>query len=817
MNRIILSLLLTSLLLVNLSAMRNWQQYTNTTHIYDMVETEDKIYLATWGGLNVYDMATQSFVREYTTVDGLQDLDIRSIAYQENTETLLLGTFKTGINRLQNDNFLVPLNDIIGLADNKINAIVNSDSLIYAATDQGLTVFKDVEVFPYPLPIGHYANHNGLPSNRVSSLVLTDDGYLMCGTDSGLAVVPTSQMFDINAWQHFHTGNSPLTDNRINSLSFSNGSYAVATRNGLIRINDINDPSEWIRYGIDILQYPDLVSGEILTACIDSETNIWFSYGIWNESVLYIDYPPFNPEEQEPEDDPSIYSVLKISPDGEITTWLKGDSGLSTSAIKGFKEIDGRIYAYSWDLGFFFLENEYWHNRRPNCIVANNIVDISIDSNGTAWIANGYIGGDINRKGTRGISGFDGFDWINFRAEETPLTNNRIFRTVVDGKGRKWFGGWGGAISIYDEYQDRWYQLNRDNGIAVGEIGEIVTDKEGNIWVSNYTGGMFIFDIDAIEEENNVPSLASFHLYDPQYPGVSDVIKIHITDNRAFFGARYSGIRYWDDPSFPQSFPSGQHWRKPPFAQLDDTYIYDIDSRKTHFGEEVWIAAESGLFMFETNTERWYRYGTSIKRELWSGSQWVTDRRYFVDEERLYGAAPTFPTAIFCDPFNRIWIGTETNGLTLYNLETDRYSIYNRENSPIFSNNITALAHDPYSGSLYIGSDEGLHSVEIGRLYKGEDFALDSTIVYPNPFKPDQGETLVIANNDDTIMPQGKNKCRIYSVSGELIIILEEDRFFKFSWDGKNSDGKKCGSGIYYYVVSSDQGETSRGTITLIR
>jgi len=816
MNRIVLIFLLTTLLLVNLAGLRNWQQYTNTTHIYDMTEIDNRIYMATWGGLNVYDLSTDSFIKEYTTVDGLQDLDIRTISYQEQTETILMGTFKAGINRLQNDHFLVPLNDIIGLADNKVNAIVNSDSLIYAATDQGLTVFKDVEMFPYPLPIGHYATHNGLPSNRVSSLALSEDGVIVCGTDNGLAVVHTSQMFDVNAWQHFHTGNSLLGDNRINSVSVNNGHYAVATRNGLLRIDDINDQSQWVRFDSNSY-YPEIVSGEILTAFIDSGDNIWFSYGIWNESVLYIDYPDFDPEEQNPEDNPAIYAVIKISPDGEFTTWLNGEDGITTADIKGFKEINNKIHAYTWDLGFFFLEGEYWHNRRPNCIVANNIVDISIDSNRRAWIANGYIGGDINRKGTRGISGFDGFEWINFRAESSPLTNNRIFRTAVDQNNRKWFGGWGGGISIYDEDADRWYQLNRDNGLSVGEIGEIVTDNEGNIWVSNYTGGMFIFAIDAIEEENNVPSFASFHLYDPQYPGVSDVIKIHITSDKAFFGSRYSGIRFWDDPSFPQTSPTGQHWRKPPFSQLSDTYIYDITSRKTHFGEEVWIAAENGLFMFETNTERWYRYGTSIKRELWSGNQWIIDRRYFIDEERLYGAAPTFPTAVLCDPFNRIWIGTETNGLTLYDLDSDRYSIYNRENSPLLSNNITSLAHEPYSGNLYIGSDEGLHAVEIGRLFKDEDFALGSTIAYPNPFKPDEGETLIIANNDDTILPQGKNKCRIYNISGELIITLEEDRFFKFSWDGRNSDGKKCGSGVYYYVVASEDGETSRGTIALVR
>jgi hypothetical protein len=79
MKRYILILLLISAMLSPLFSIRDWKVFTNTTHIYDMVETNNKLYLATWGGLEVYDLASDSFERNYTTYDGLADLDIRSI------------------------------------------------------------------------------------------------------------------------------------------------------------------------------------------------------------------------------------------------------------------------------------------------------------------------------------------------------------------------------------------------------------------------------------------------------------------------------------------------------------------------------------------------------------------------------------------------------------------------------------------------------------------------------------------------------------------------------------------------------------------
>ncbi len=66
-------------------------------------------------------------------------------------------------------------------------------------------------------------------------------------------------------------------------------------------------------------------------------------------------------------------------------------------------------------------------------------------------------------------------------------------------------------------------------------------------------------------------------------------------------------------------------------------------------------------------------------------------------------------------------------------------------------------------------------------------------------------------------MPQGKTKASIFDINGQLVQELEKDIFQEFSWDGTNKAGKKCSSGIYLYIISTEDGQISRGKIILIR
>jgi flagellar hook assembly protein FlgD len=66
-------------------------------------------------------------------------------------------------------------------------------------------------------------------------------------------------------------------------------------------------------------------------------------------------------------------------------------------------------------------------------------------------------------------------------------------------------------------------------------------------------------------------------------------------------------------------------------------------------------------------------------------------------------------------------------------------------------------------------------------------------------------------------MPKGETKCNIYDLAGDLVLTLEKNIYEQFTWNGLNKEGKKCSSGMYFYVVYTADGQTSQGKVVLIR
>jgi hypothetical protein len=86
--------------------------------------------------------------------------------------------------------------------------------------------------------------------------------------------------------------------------------------------------------------------------------------------------------------------------------------------------------------------------------------------------------------------------------------------------------------------------------------------------------------------------------------------------------------------------------------------------------------------------------------------------------------------------------------------------------------------------------------------------ALSSAHVYPNPFNPIAYQTpsYGIANEDagefhvDNVQP--KTEVHIYSMDGQLVKDGVTPEFgSRFSWDGKNKNGSRVVSGLYYLVL----------------
>jgi len=373
MKRFYLLVALICLIVLSLKSVQNWNIYTNITHIYDAVEIDDKLYLATWGGLVEFDIPNKIFTRTRTNIDGLSDIDIRAVDYLEGYGQLLSGTYNNGIDRLQGDDFLIPLTETIGLASNTVNEIVHNDSLIFVATKFGLSVFKLEEGFPFPLLIDNFDIDKGLSANNISSLQLSETGYLFCGSEAGIDYVQIDQLESVNAWQAINTENSPLPDNNINSLSVNSDQLAIGCRQGIARVQ-VPQFTDWIIYE-EVVQD---TFASIYPVFLDSGNNIWFSYGYWEEVNLNIM-------------ENGNIALGKLNAQGELQQWTAAQLGFPTEKIMKLQEREnGQIIILTWGNSLIFSVNEDWVNYEANSVSASLVREIKIDQDQKLAPATGY-------------------------------------------------------------------------------------------------------------------------------------------------------------------------------------------------------------------------------------------------------------------------------------------------------------------------------------------------------------------------------------------------------------------------------------------
>ncbi len=813
-------LLITSLaLILSLGFAQNWRTFTNTSHIYDSFVFGEKIYLGSWGGAYTssghMDGGTADLT--WTSKDGLASNDIRTLAITSNS-SLWLGSSQDGISIVNPNNSIQQVNSTNGLPSNRVRKILAHEDQIYVATDRGLSVFYYLEGVNFPLLLHQYSNQNtsgGLVSDDISDMVLTSNGYLYLGTMGGLSYAHVDSLNYDDSWRKWTSANSPLPTGMRYNLSTNNTNIAISTLNRVYKRPIDPFAGSWSLFD----QNDGILNYQISALGLDSSDKLWLSYGAWDEDLMSYN---LNLD--------TLMTCIDI--DGAVQHFAKNEAGLRSQVITGITQASNYQYITTWGDGLFINYDGYWDQYLQNSIGFPKITDIKTDQNNAFWVSGGVIGATPVRKSALGLSSFHGESWETYNINNSPIITDNILNMAVDSHNRKWLGtwdvtnasptGWDRGVCIYDDENDIWKHLtssgvrtwNPDTGawsayqsgsmrLLGNTIGAITRDANNNMLVGCYDLGVNVISPDDT-------NLASFMIPNSTR---QRILYLHHNGSQYFIGTNNDrGLVIWNHDSLPVT--DGAYWVIPPAPELNNCVVYGVATIESPYeGRQHWIAASSGLFMW--NEQNWYKYDTTIKRSIYNNG-WQNDQLYYVDEERLYASVRTTPTAILKDPFGRLWIGSLEGGISRYSPQSDRFFTYNSSNAPLLSNYITALGYEPKRGWLLVGTPDGLNTLPIGKeVITTEE--LSTIKVYPNPFRPALDGTVRIINLPDDSMPRGNNICRVYDVSGKLVIKLDQNEFARFEWDGKNKDGKLSSSGVYFYVVTDEGGSTKRGKFALIR
>lgn len=824
-----------------LFSQERWEVYTNTSHVYQTNLTDSSLISASWGGIEEYEInispteLSLELQHKYTTINGLSSNEVRTI-YNDNGK-IWAGTYNNGVSIIENGKVFV-INAQSGLYSDKIKAIQSIGELVFVVTDGGFSTFYDLEEVSFPILSRKYSTSstsNALISDNINDIVLYQD-HVFLATDAGLNYFPLNSLDNFAEWQSITPNNSPLVENKIYDLAVYDNKLAIVADSLIQVVTNFFSEAEWETYDL-----AGKASGPSAISAVnfDAQGNILFALGAWNEEITTMSQLS-----------PAI--LQKINSEGNIEALLTTEtpvyklkskgSELTTLVPIGIKSIEvkaDKIIVSTWGAGILIYANSTWYQFEPNGIGFNAINHLTIDNNNHLWASCGYYGADALRKGARGVSSFDGSDWLTLNMSNSPLQSDNINTITVGIDNKKWFGswyagenqpqGWKGGATFFDETNNHWrwyhstgvydYNPQTDSySLPLPEIGELLSqtvsylnrDKKGNIMFSLQGYGLAFYSPDG--EERLATS--------PLYNSVSQFTRLSFHNEYGYYFSKSAaasagesaGLLHWNSQDLPQ-VGNISDWVNIPVSEIRNSAINDIIEVPTPYGNQLWIAGTNGLYMYDGN--KWYRYGIDIKRERWESS-WVIDTRYFVGETKLFAAKETFPSALALDDYGCLWIGSDDAGLTKFDTNSEEYFVYGKESYPLISNQITALAYEPQSGKLFIGAAEGLCSVTVGSSINTQK-EFNKIVAVPNPFYPERGDIVRIFNEPNDFMPNSAKTCKIFDKSGQLVYDLPRNKYQTFDWNGTNLKGKKCSSGIYFFVISNNQGDTVRGKIALIR
>ena len=166
-------------------------------------------------------------------------------------------------------------------------------------------------------------------------------------------------------------------------------------------------------------------------------------------------------------------------------------------------------------------------------------------------------------------------------------------------------------------------------------------------------------------------------------------------------------------------------------------------------------------------------------------------------------------TAIAVDAANRKWFGT-TNGLFLKSDDGyENIHYFSEDNSPLLSNRIISLGIEPNTGDLYVLTEKGIISYRSDAIELKESKA--KPYAYPNPVRPDYEGPIAIKN-----LPQNAD-VKVTDMSGRLVAEGSANET-QFIWDGRNFQGKKVATGVYFILASSkDKKEKASAKVAVVK
>jgi hypothetical protein len=745
-----------------------WRDELPYYMVISVTEGENKIYAATPYALFYFDKGDNS-VQRITKINGLSDIGISTINYSKEYHTLVIAYENANIDIIKN-NSIINISDIkrASILGNKtINNIYFIDKYAYLSCGFGIVVL-DIE--KEEIHDTYYIGLNGGQVN-VLSLVKNDEDTLFAATEKGiyLADANSPNLANFESWEK----DKRIDTNSIyNTIAFLSGEVIVnkhkntASEDTLFRYRN----GQWNRW---------VYEGATAINKIQSTNNylcVTYSYFVrlfgpdFNFLVQIYNYFPGNPYPLD-----AIVDQDQIAWIGDNYSGLVGNDLVNQTFTK--VELSGPLTAKAFSMS-----------------IAGNNLYVSPGGRDNSYVPL-YNSGQIYH--------FDDSFWQNLSGSDLGNVHDVVTISIDPSDNKRIYAGsWGsGLVELYDGILQAKYGVSNstlDHHSASDtsdiRVGGTAFDLEGNLWVVN-------------SHNNNCLSRKSGNNwtgYNISLANESDLGQLMIDRyGQKWMLMRYSNLNpnsilIFTDSGTPDNPSDDKAKLLNSSAGSGGIAGSNVNALAEDKNGQVWVGTEKGICVFYS-PENIFVPGQNFDAQqilVQQGSY----TQYLLENEMV--------TAIAVDGANQKWIGTDRGGVFLFSPDgTKQIYHFTIDNSPLFSNRITALAINPKTGEVYIGTDKGIISFKSTATEGGETFS--DVYAYPNPVK--EGYTGYIA-----VKGLVENaEVKITDISGRLIystVALGGQAI----WDGKSFDGRRAQTGVYLVFASNEEGSEKIVTKILI-
>ena len=756
-----------------------WVGHFSYLDIKEVVDGGSKLYAASENAIFSYDPLTNE-LSTITTVNGLSGELISTLHYSNQYELLLIG-YKNGLIEVYNEinQELLKVIDIVAKttipsSQKQINHFNENGEDVYIATDYGISVYNLNN-----LEFGdtYYIGTNGSQIKIKQTAIFNNEIYAACGSNEGIKKASLSNPSLIN----FQFWTTLITGNFTNIAAINTQLYTVNSNSRIFEISGTNFNPLFV--------YPQVVSELKIS---DNGLLVTTPSKVYQYSVGF-----------------NLTSVY--------TTNLEFETNFTTAL-----SIDGVIYIGTTDYGVLkskAMSVSEYDEIHPQGPLLNSAFSLKYGYN-NLWVTFGAYSSNFNPYplNKRGISCLRNAEWDNISYDSIqqtiesdvyvlneisidPLDPNHVFVSSFHS-------------GLLDVKIDESIELLDQSNSGLESIASNVTvrisgttfDNDANLWVLNSI-------IQKPLKKLN-PTTNQWTSYD-----FSSIITDPMTDENGFSelvigpdGTKWIGGLKKGLIGFNENGMNLKNINDNDVANLPSTAVKALALDKNNV---LWIGTYKGLRVL-------YNTSSFFTEEI------VRTEPIIILEDGLPQEllAQQFISDIIVDGSNNKWISTADAGV--FYVSSDGLNTihhFTKDNSPLPSNGVNAMALDSENGVVYFGTNRGLVSFATGGSRTME--TLEDIYVYPNPVRPGFNmaeDKIKIKNISENV------NIKITDIEGNLVAEAQSNVNLRYKnynleidggtayWNGKNLANNTVASGVYLVLFSDfDTFETKVSKIMIIR